>query len=82
MLRATPLADDEQISLDFTLELLQNNGASQPTYTAVESRFGQRTVVELSALVGYFVMVCWVMNVAHTPATPADGQPALDAFPL
>ena len=80
--RATPLAEDEQIALDFTLELLQNNGASQPTYAAAESRFGQRTVVELSALVGYFVMVCWVMNVAHTPAKPADGQPPLEAYPL
>ena len=80
--RATPLAEDEQIALDFTLEILQSNGVSQPTYAAVESHFGQRTVVELSALVGYFVMVGRVMNIAHTPARPADGQSALDAFPL
>ena len=80
--RAAPLADDEQLALDFTLELLLSNGVSQPTYAAAETRFGQRTVVELGALIGYFTMVCWVMNVAHTPARPADGQPGLDAFPL
>jgi 4-carboxymuconolactone decarboxylase len=80
--RAAPLADDEQLALDFALEQLQNNGVSQPTYAAAETRFGQRTVVELSALVGYFTMVCWVMNVAHTPAKLAEGQSGLDAFPL
>jgi 4-carboxymuconolactone decarboxylase len=80
--RAAPLADDEQLALDFALELLQRHGVSQPTYAAAEARFGQRTVVELSALVGYFAMVCLVMNVAHTPVTPTDGQPGLDAFPL
>jgi 4-carboxymuconolactone decarboxylase len=80
--RAVPLADDEQLALDFALEQLQNNGVSQPTYAAAETRFGQRTVVELSALVGYFTMVCWVMNVAHTPTTLGEGQSGLDAFPL
>lgn len=80
--RAAPLAEDEQIALDFAQELLNHDGVSQPTYAAAESRFGQPTVVELSALVGYFAMVCWVMNVAHTPVKPAEGQPGLEAFPL
>ncbi|MBO9513971.1 MAG: carboxymuconolactone decarboxylase family protein [Variovorax sp.] len=80
--RATPLADDEQLALDFAIELLNHHGVSEPTYAAAESRFGRQAVVELSALVGYFAMVCWVMNVAHTPVKPAEGQPGLDAFPL
>jgi 4-carboxymuconolactone decarboxylase len=80
--RGAPLADDEQLALDFALELLHSHGVSQRTYAAAEARFGQRTVVELSALVGYFAMVCLVMNVAHTPVKPTDGQPGLDAFPL
>lgn len=80
--RAAPLADDEQLALDFAWELLRNHGVSEPTYAAARTRFGERTVVELSALVGYFAMVCWVMNVAHTPAQGAEGQRGLDAFPL
>lgn len=80
--RAQPLAGDEQLALDFALELLQQHGVSEPTYAAAEARFGKATVVELSALVGYFAMVCWVMNVAHTPVQGADGQRGLDAFPL
>ena len=80
--RAAPLADDEQVALDFAQELLHHNGVSEPTYAAAETRFGQPATVELSALVGYFAMVCWVMNVAHTPVKPAEGQPGLEAFPL
>jgi 4-carboxymuconolactone decarboxylase len=80
--RAAPLAHDEQLALDFALELLQSHGVSAPTYAAAEARFGQRTVVELGALIGYFAMVCWVMNVAHTPVEAAPGQAGLDPFPL
>jgi 4-carboxymuconolactone decarboxylase len=80
--RAAPLADDEQLALDFTLELLNNNGVSEPTYAAAELRFGQPAVVELGALIGYFVMVCWIMNVAHTPVELVAGQRGLEAFPL
>lgn len=80
--RAAPLADDEQLALDFALELLRHHGVSEPTYAAAEARFGKQVVVELSALVGYFAMVCWVMNVAHTPGKGAEGQAGLEAFPL
>jgi 4-carboxymuconolactone decarboxylase len=36
--------------------------------------------VELTALVGYFVAVSWLMNVARTPARPGPAA-GLDAFP-
>lgn len=80
--RAAPLADDEQLALDFAQELLQHHGVSEPTYAAAEARFGKQALVDLSALVGYFTMVCWVMNVAHTPVKGAEGQSGLEAFPL
>jgi 4-carboxymuconolactone decarboxylase len=80
--RAAPLAEDEQLALDFAIELLQHHGVSEPTYAIAVERFGASGVVDLSALVGYFTMVCWVMNVAHTPVQGADGQRGLEAFPL
>ena len=80
--RAAPLADDEQVALDLALELLRHDGVSEPTYAAAEARFGRQGVVDLSALVGYFAMVCWIMNVAHTPASGAEAPRALEAFPL
>ena len=80
--RAAPLADDEQLAVDLALELLLQHGISEPTWRAADARFGTRTVVELSALIGYFTMVCWVMNVAHTPVKAAEGQTGLVPFPL
>lgn len=79
--RAAPLADDEQLALDFALELLHHHGVSEPTYAAAVSQFGEHALVDLTALVGYFVMVCWVMNVARTPARGVESQRGLDAFP-
>jgi 4-carboxymuconolactone decarboxylase len=38
-------------------------------------------VVELTALLGYFTMVSWLMNVAHTPAQDSARGPALQPFP-
>ena len=40
--RAAPLAEDEQIALDFAQELLQHHGVSEPTYAAAEARFGEQ----------------------------------------
>lgn len=76
------LPADEDAALDFSFELLRNHGTSQPTYDAALLRFGEQGVVELSALLGYFVMVSWLMNVAHTPGKSGAPGEALQAFPL
>lgn len=78
---ATGLKEDEALALDFALELLRTNGSSEPTYERAVRGFGENGVVELTALIGYFVMVNWLMNVAHTPAMASAGAP-LPAFPL
>jgi 4-carboxymuconolactone decarboxylase len=78
--RPKHLAADEEVALDFTRELLQTHGASDPTYAAALQAFGEQGTVELATLIGYFAMVSWVMNVARTPA-PATQAPGLEAFP-
>jgi 4-carboxymuconolactone decarboxylase len=78
--RPKSLPPDEEAVLDFTRELLATHGASDAAYAAVLERLGEPGVVELTSLVGYFVMVCWVMNVARTPSLAAE-VPGLDAFP-
>ena len=55
------------------------HGTSEPAYAAAASQFGEQGLVELTTLIGYFVMVSWVMNVAHTPARTQE--PSLPAFP-
>ena len=79
--RPRDLPADEEATLDFIRELLTSNGVSEPTYALAVTQLGERGGVELSTLVGYFAMVCWLMNVARTPAQPgAQGLP-LTAFP-
>jgi 4-carboxymuconolactone decarboxylase len=75
------LAPDEETALDFVQELMLRHGVSDATYAEAINCFGQPGVVELSALVGYFVMVCWIMNVARTPGKTGAGTPGLAAFP-
>jgi len=79
--RPRDLAPDEEAALDLATELLHTHGCSDPTYDAAIAQFGEQGVVELVSLVGYFVMVSWLMNVARTPGPVAANGPALDAFP-
>ncbi len=80
--RPCRLALDEEDALDFTQELLTRHGVSDPTYQSALARWGERGVVELTTLLGYFVMVSWLMNVARTPAQAGASGPCIDAFPL
>jgi 4-carboxymuconolactone decarboxylase len=74
-------AADEAAAIDFVTELLDHHGVCDASYAAALAIFGEQGVVELTTLVGYFAMVCWVMNVARTPGQPQAGFSALDAFP-
>lgn len=74
------LAADEQAAFEFVRELLATHGVSDPTYRSALARWGERGVVELTTLVGYFAMVSWLMNVARTPARAGDAA-GIDAFP-
>jgi len=80
--RPKGLPADEELALDFTAELLHTHGTSEPTYVAATSLFGEQGIVELTTLIGYFVMVSWLMNVAHTPAQANAQAASLQAFPL
>ena len=77
---ATPagLSDDELAVVQFTQELNRFKSVSGTTYAVALARFGERTVVELTALVGYYTMVPMTLN-AHEIPLPAGVEPA---FPL
>ena len=79
--RPGDMSDEEACVHDFTSELLQRHGVADATYRAALERFGERGVVELASLVGYFVMVSMVLNVAHTPPEPAAGVAPLPRGP-
>jgi 4-carboxymuconolactone decarboxylase len=79
--RPRGLPFEEAVALDFVAELLLRNGVSDAAYAEATELFGAAGVVELTALVGYFTMVCWVMNVARTPGPAGSEVTPLTAFP-
>ena len=48
-------------------ELISQYQLREKTYSEALKQWGESTLVELLTLVGYFALVCWLMNVAHTP---------------
>lgn len=79
--RPRGLPVNQACAVGFVTELMQRHGVSDATYAEAVSCFGEPGTVELTALVGYFVMVCWVMNVARTPGPSGAATPGLTAFP-
>ena len=71
----TPLPQDLRADLALaravTSELVHAHRLSEPTWEAGLKQWGEATLVELLTLVGYFVMICWLMNVARTPGPAA-----------
>ena len=80
--RPVAMAPDEAIAYDFSAELLSTQGVSDATYNAALAQFGERGLIDLLGVLGYFTAVSMVLNVAHTPP-PADTRVApLAALPL
>jgi 4-carboxymuconolactone decarboxylase len=48
-------------------ELIGQQRLSDEIYSDALQQWGEPTLVEVLTLVGYFAMVCWLMNVARTP---------------
>jgi 4-carboxymuconolactone decarboxylase len=69
---------DEALVYRFALELNRSKSVSDSTYAQALTRFGERTLVELTALVGYYTLVAMTLN-AHEIPLPDGVTPA---FPL
>jgi 4-carboxymuconolactone decarboxylase len=68
-------ASEEALVYRYALELNQTKSVSDLTYAKTLERFGERTVVELTALVGYYTMVAMTLN-AHEIPLPEGVTPA------
>lgn len=79
--RPPALSAEEALVYDFANEVLTRHGVADSTYQRALDSWGEQGVVELTALIGYFASVCWVMNVARTPAPAHSDVPPLTGFP-
>jgi len=65
--RPAQMDADETIVYNFSRELQEAQGASDATYQAALARFGERGVVDLISVNGFYVLVSMCLNVDKTP---------------
>jgi len=58
---------DEEPAYDFCLELNDNRAVSDATYARTLEQIGEQQVVELTAIIGYYVMVCMTLTAFQVP---------------
>ena len=74
--RPTAMKDDEAAIYQFCKELHETKRVSDAAYQAVLERFGERGVMDLLGLTGYYTLLAMVLNVAQQ-ALPAGMPPPL-----
>jgi 4-carboxymuconolactone decarboxylase len=79
--RPAGLTSSEETVYDFCDELFRTAGVSDSTYEHAIEQFGEKGVVDLLGIIGYFTTVSLILNVAHTPARGSEVTP-LPAYPL
>jgi len=76
--RPDNLTADEAILYEFVGELLATRRVSDATYAQARARFGEKGVVDIVGIAGYYSMLAMVLNVARTPVP--DGAATLPRF--
>jgi 4-carboxymuconolactone decarboxylase len=74
--RPAHMQEDEAIVYDFCTELHQNKVVSDRTLQAAFARFGERGIIDLIGVSGYYTLVSMVLNVDKQPL-PAGTPPPL-----
>ena len=67
---------DESLIYEFSRSLHNNHGVSDELFKRASDRFGERGVVDIIAVNGYYSLVSFLLNVDKTPL-PAGVEPAL-----
>lgn len=73
--RPSGMDADETIVYDFSRELHETQGVSDATYKAALDRFGERGIVDLIAVNGFYVLVSMCLNVDRTPLPAGEREP-------
>lgn len=73
--RPAALTEDEVAIYDFCDELQRTHAVSDATYARALARFGDKGVIDLVGIQGYYSMLAMVLNTARTPVAPGH-QPA------
>lgn len=66
--RPEHMTDEETAAWSFSTELHHNKSVSDATYAAALARFGDKGVMDLAGINGYYTMLAMALNVARTPS--------------
>lgn len=72
--RPDAMVEDEAAVHDFIAELHKNRSVSEPTYQKALKLFGEKGIVDMTGISGYYSLLAMLMNVAGTP-NPEGGKP-------
>ena len=78
--RPTEMAADEVAIWDFLDELSRTRAVSEPTYQRALQAFGERGIIDLCGIHGYYSLLAIVLNVSQAPL-PDGAKPGLMPLP-
>jgi 4-carboxymuconolactone decarboxylase len=75
--RQTPpfTRDEERIVHDFVTEYLATNRVAEANYKRALAKFGEKGVVDLVGVCGYYMLVSMTLNVFEMPLPPGVAEP-------
>lgn len=73
--RPSGMDEDETLVYEFSTELQNTQGISDAMYARAVARFGERGVVDLISVNGFYVLVSMCLNVDRTPVPPGTPLP-------
>jgi 4-carboxymuconolactone decarboxylase len=77
--RPSGMSEDEEICYDLSVELHRTKRVSDATYARAVQRFGEKGVIDLVGINGYYTFLAMTMNTTRYPV-PKDGL-RLPRFP-
>lgn len=78
--RPEAMAHDEAAIYDFLDELARTKTVSEPTYGRVARMFGEKGVIDLIGIHGYYSLLAMILNVTQAPL-PDGAKPGLEPLP-
>jgi 4-carboxymuconolactone decarboxylase len=64
------LADDEAMLVRYTVELLRDRKISDATFNAIKNKYGTRGVVDITALIGHYLLVGQILAAFEVELAP------------
>lgn len=78
--RPAQMAEDEAAIYDFLDELIRTRTVSDPTWAQAARLFGEKGIIDMIGLHGYYSMLAMILNASHAPL-PEGAKPGLKPLP-